>query len=92
LPPAFGLLPRPERVPDVEPPERGPLRSRGQGAEEDHDGSEGAEGPTGDHGITLSDFGKPVNTIGPILSRARKKLRKDVKSPPPMQRNIEPKG
>jgi RNA polymerase sigma-70 factor (ECF subfamily) len=25
----------------------------------------------------------PVNTIGPILSRARKKLRKDVKSPPP---------
>jgi RNA polymerase sigma-70 factor (ECF subfamily) len=33
----------------------------------------------------------PVNTIGPILSRARKKLRKDVKSPPPMQRNIEPK-
>jgi RNA polymerase sigma-70 factor (ECF subfamily) len=25
----------------------------------------------------------PVNTIGPILSRARRKLRKDVKSPPP---------
>lgn len=25
----------------------------------------------------------PVNSIGPILSRARKKLRKDVKSPPP---------
>jgi RNA polymerase sigma-70 factor (ECF subfamily) len=25
----------------------------------------------------------PVNTIGPILSRARHKLRKDVKSPPP---------
>jgi RNA polymerase sigma-70 factor (ECF subfamily) len=34
----------------------------------------------------------PVNTIGPILSRARKKLRQDVKSPPPMQRAIEPKA
>jgi RNA polymerase sigma-70 factor (ECF subfamily) len=34
----------------------------------------------------------PVNTIGPILSRARKKLRQDVKSPPPIQRNIEPKA
>ena len=34
----------------------------------------------------------PVNTIGPILSRARKKLRQDVKSPPPMQRTIEPKA
>jgi RNA polymerase sigma-70 factor (ECF subfamily) len=34
----------------------------------------------------------PVNSIGPILSRARKKLRKDVKSPPPLQRNIEPKA
>jgi RNA polymerase sigma-70 factor (ECF subfamily) len=33
----------------------------------------------------------PVNTIGPILSRARKKLRKGVKSPPPIQRGIEPK-
>jgi RNA polymerase sigma-70 factor (ECF subfamily) len=33
----------------------------------------------------------PVNTIGPILSRARKKLRKDVKSPPPVQREIRPK-
>jgi RNA polymerase sigma-70 factor (ECF subfamily) len=32
-----------------------------------------------------------VNSIGPILSRARKTLRKDVKSPPPIQRNIEPK-
>ncbi len=28
----------------------------------------------------------PVNSIGPILSRARKKLRKDVKSPPPPPR------
>jgi RNA polymerase sigma-70 factor (ECF subfamily) len=28
----------------------------------------------------------PVNSIGPILSRARKKLRKDVKSPPPAPR------
>jgi RNA polymerase sigma-70 factor (ECF subfamily) len=34
----------------------------------------------------------PVNTIGPILSRARKRLRKDVKSPPPVQKNIEPKA
>ena len=34
----------------------------------------------------------PVNTIGPILSRARKKLRKDVKSPPPVQRGVEPKA
>jgi RNA polymerase sigma-70 factor (ECF subfamily) len=33
----------------------------------------------------------PVNSIGPILSRARKKLRKDVKSPPPIQRAIQPK-
>jgi RNA polymerase sigma-70 factor (ECF subfamily) len=32
----------------------------------------------------------PVNSIGPVLSRARKKLRKDVKSPPPLRRNIEP--
>jgi RNA polymerase sigma-70 factor (ECF subfamily) len=30
----------------------------------------------------------PVNTIGPILSRARKKLRKGVTNPPPVQRNI----
>jgi RNA polymerase sigma-70 factor, ECF subfamily len=33
----------------------------------------------------------PVNSIGPILSRARKKLRKDVKTAPPVQRGIEPK-
>jgi RNA polymerase sigma-70 factor (ECF subfamily) len=33
----------------------------------------------------------PVNSIGPILSRARKKLRKDVKSPPPVQRDIQPR-
>jgi RNA polymerase sigma-70 factor (ECF subfamily) len=26
----------------------------------------------------------PINSIGPILSRARKRLRKDVKSPPPV--------
>jgi RNA polymerase sigma-70 factor (ECF subfamily) len=33
----------------------------------------------------------PVNSIGPILSRARKKLRKGVKSPPPpVQRTAEP--
>jgi RNA polymerase sigma-70 factor (ECF subfamily) len=34
----------------------------------------------------------PVNTIGPILSRARKKLRQGVKSPPPLQRTIDPKA
>jgi RNA polymerase sigma-70 factor, ECF subfamily len=39
-----------------------------------------------------TELGIPVNTIGPILSRARKRLRKDVKSPPPVQRNIEPKA
>ncbi len=33
----------------------------------------------------------PVNSIGPILSRRRKKLRKDVKGAPPAQRSIEPK-
>lgn len=33
----------------------------------------------------------PVNSIGPILSRARKKLRKGVKSPPPVQRGIPPR-
>jgi len=31
----------------------------------------------------------PVNSIGPVLSRARKKLRKDVKSPPPI---VHPKA
>jgi RNA polymerase sigma-70 factor (ECF subfamily) len=31
----------------------------------------------------------PVNTIGPILSRARKKLRQDVQSPPP-KHNVKP--
>jgi RNA polymerase sigma-70 factor, ECF subfamily len=34
----------------------------------------------------------PVNSIGPILSRARKKLRKDAHGVPPAQRRIEPKG
>jgi RNA polymerase sigma-70 factor (ECF subfamily) len=33
----------------------------------------------------------PVNSIGPILSRARKKLRKDVKTPP-VHRDAEPKA
>src|SRR5437660_1589393 len=37
------------------------------------------------------DLNIPVNSIGPILSRARKRLRKDVKSPPPIQREITPK-
>jgi RNA polymerase sigma-70 factor (ECF subfamily) len=32
----------------------------------------------------------PVNTIGPILSRARKKLREGVKSPPPPVRRPAP--
>ena len=30
-----------------------------------------------------TELGLPINSIGPILSRARKKLRRDVKSPPP---------
>ncbi|HEY1860911.1 MAG TPA: sigma factor-like helix-turn-helix DNA-binding protein [Gemmataceae bacterium] len=34
----------------------------------------------------------PVNSIGPILSRARKKLRRGVKSPPRVQRNVQPKA
>jgi RNA polymerase sigma-70 factor (ECF subfamily) len=34
----------------------------------------------------------PVNTIGPILSRARKKLRREVKGAPPVQKNIEPRS
>ena len=33
----------------------------------------------------------PVNSIGPILSRARKKLREDVKGAPPRPRTAEPK-
>jgi RNA polymerase sigma-70 factor (ECF subfamily) len=33
----------------------------------------------------------PVNSIGPILSRARKKLRKDAKPPTPRQHAIQPK-
>jgi RNA polymerase sigma-70 factor (ECF subfamily) len=28
----------------------------------------------------------PINSIGPILSRARKKMRQDVKNPPPVVR------
>jgi RNA polymerase sigma-70 factor (ECF subfamily) len=32
----------------------------------------------------------PLNSIGPILSRARKRLRKDVKSPPPVHRPRAP--
>ncbi len=39
-----------------------------------------------------TDLRIPVNSIGPILSRAKKKLRKDVKSPPPtVPREIQPK-
>jgi len=32
----------------------------------------------------------PVNTIGPVLSRARKKLRQGGKAPPP-KHDIQPK-
>ena len=39
-----------------------------------------------------TELNVPVNSIGPILSRARKKLRKDVKSPPPVHRDIQPKA
>jgi RNA polymerase sigma-70 factor (ECF subfamily) len=39
-----------------------------------------------------TDLRIPVNSIGPILSRARKKLRRDVKNPPPVvPREIQPK-
>jgi RNA polymerase sigma-70 factor (ECF subfamily) len=38
-----------------------------------------------------TDLNIPVNTLGPVLSRARKKLRKDVKSPPRVQRSVQPK-
>jgi RNA polymerase sigma-70 factor (ECF subfamily) len=39
-----------------------------------------------------TELNVPVNSIGPILSRARKKLRKDVKSAPPVQqRDVQPK-
>jgi RNA polymerase sigma-70 factor (ECF subfamily) len=38
-----------------------------------------------------TELGVPVNSIGPILSRARKRLRKDVKSPPPVKREIHPR-
>jgi RNA polymerase sigma-70 factor (ECF subfamily) len=34
----------------------------------------------------------PVNSIGPILSRARKKLRKGVTNPPPVHRTSQPKS
>jgi RNA polymerase sigma-70 factor (ECF subfamily) len=38
-----------------------------------------------------TELGIPVNSIGPILSRARKKLRKDGKTPP-AHRDAEPKA
>jgi len=38
------------------------------------------------------ELGIPVNSIGPILSRARKLLRKDVKSPPPVHRDTQPRA
>lgn len=39
-----------------------------------------------------TELNVPVNSIGPILSRARKKLRKDVKSPPPVHHDTQPKA
>jgi RNA polymerase sigma-70 factor (ECF subfamily) len=39
-----------------------------------------------------TELNVPVNSIGPILSRARKKLRKGVKSPPRVQREVQPKA
>jgi RNA polymerase sigma-70 factor, ECF subfamily len=38
-----------------------------------------------------TELNVPVNSIGPVLSRARKKLRKDVKGAPPVQRDVQPK-
>jgi RNA polymerase sigma-70 factor (ECF subfamily) len=37
-----------------------------------------------------TELNMPVNSIGPILSRARSKLRQDVKSPPPRIRQPKP--
>src|SRR5947208_16793497 len=37
-----------------------------------------------------TELSMPINSIGPILSRARKKLRQGVNSPPPVHR-VEPK-
>jgi RNA polymerase sigma-70 factor (ECF subfamily) len=38
-----------------------------------------------------TEMNVPVNSIGPILSRARKKLRQGVKSPPRVQRGVQSK-
>jgi RNA polymerase sigma-70 factor (ECF subfamily) len=38
-----------------------------------------------------TELNVPVNSIGPVLSRARKRLRKDVKGAPPVQRDIQPR-
>ena len=38
-----------------------------------------------------TELNVPVNSIGPVLSRARKKLRQGVKGAPPVQRDIQPK-
>lgn len=38
-----------------------------------------------------TDLDIPVNSIGPVLSRARKKLRQDVKSPPAAYKGPPPK-
>lgn len=39
-----------------------------------------------------TELGVPVNSIGPILSRARKKLRKETRGAPPVQRSVEPRA
>jgi RNA polymerase sigma-70 factor (ECF subfamily) len=38
-----------------------------------------------------TELNMPVNTIGPILSRARQKLRKDTKITPTPRHDVQPK-
>jgi RNA polymerase sigma-70 factor (ECF subfamily) len=37
-----------------------------------------------------TELNVPINSIGPILSRARKKLRQNVTNPPPVHRHLKP--
>jgi RNA polymerase sigma-70 factor (ECF subfamily) len=37
-----------------------------------------------------TELNVPINSIGPILSRARKKLRQNVTNPPPVHRHVKP--
>jgi RNA polymerase sigma-70 factor (ECF subfamily) len=39
-----------------------------------------------------TELNVPINSIGPILSRARKKLRQDVTNPPPVHRQSKPEA